>query len=73
MLTLSCFIGPCVSKYAQTTQDKIKYHVYPSGTCIIKAFTANNFACNDKNGQVIKKTNDSILDTATSVQITWRI
>jgi hypothetical protein len=43
MLTLSHFIGPCVSKYAQTTQDKVDYHVYPSGTRIIKAFTANDF------------------------------
>ncbi len=42
MLTLSRFIGPCVSKYAQTTQDKVDYHVYPSGTLVIKAFTAND-------------------------------
>ncbi len=27
MLTLSRFIGPHVSKYAQTTQEKIDYHV----------------------------------------------
>ncbi len=43
MLTLSCFIGPCVSEYAQTTQDKVDYHVYPSGTRVIKGFTANDF------------------------------
>ncbi len=73
MLTLSHFIGSCVSKYTHTTQDKIGYHVYPSGTCVIKAFTANNFVFNDKNGHVIKKINDSILDIATSVPITWRI
>jgi hypothetical protein len=73
MLTLSPFIGPCASKYAQTTQEKIDYHVYPSGTCIIKAFTTNDFIFNDKNGHVLKKINNSILDTAKSVQITWRI
>ncbi len=55
MLTLSCFIGPCVSEYAQTTQDKVDYHVYPSGTRVIKAFTANNFVFYDKSGHILKK------------------
>ncbi len=73
MLTLSRFIGPRISKYAQTTQDKVDYHVYPSGTHIIKAFTANDFVFYDKSGHVLKKINDSTLNTATSVQITWRI
>jgi hypothetical protein len=73
MLTLSRFIGPCVSKYAQTTQDKVDYHVYPSGTRVIKAYTANNFIFYDKSGHVLKKINNSTLNTATSVQITWRI
>jgi hypothetical protein len=73
MLTLFRFIGPCVSKYAQTTQDKIDYHIYPSVTRVIKAFTANDFAFNNKNGHFIKKINKSTLNTATSVQITWHI
>jgi hypothetical protein len=73
MLTLSRFIGPCVSKYAQTTQDKVDYHVYPSGTRVIKAFTANDFVFYDKSGHILKKINNSTLDLATSVQITWRI
>ncbi len=73
MLTLSRFIGPRISEYAQTTQDKVDYHVYPSGTRVIKAFTANNFVFYDKSGHVLKKIDDSTLDTATSVQITWRI
>jgi hypothetical protein len=55
MLTLSRFIGPCVSEYAQTTQDKVDYHVYPSGTRVIKAFTANDFVFYDKRGHVLKK------------------
>ncbi len=55
MLTLSRFIGPRVSKYAQTTQVKVDYHVYPSGTCIIKAFTANDFVFYDKSGHILKK------------------
>jgi hypothetical protein len=73
MLTLSHFIGPCVSEYAQTTQDKVDYHVYPSGTRVIKAFTANDFVFYDKCGHVLKKIDDSTLDLATSVQITWCI
>jgi hypothetical protein len=73
MLTLSRFIGPRVSEYAQTTQDKVDYHVYPSGTRFIKAFTTNNFVFYDKSGHVLKKINNSTLDTATSVQITWCI
>jgi hypothetical protein len=31
ILTLVRFIGPHVSEYAQTTQDKVDYQVYPSG------------------------------------------
>ncbi len=55
MLTLSHFIRPCISKYAQTTQDKVDYHVYPSGTRVIKAFTANDFVFYDKSGHILKK------------------
>ncbi len=73
MLTLSRFIRPCVREYAQTTQDKVDYHVYPSGTCIIKAFTANDFVFYDKSGHVLKKIDDSALNLSTSVQITWCI
>ncbi len=58
MLTLSRFIGPHVREYAQTTQDKVDYHVYPSGTRVIKAFTANDFVFYDKSGHILKKNND---------------
>jgi hypothetical protein len=73
MLTLSRFIRPQVSEYAQTTQDKIDYPIYPSGTHVIKAFTVNDFAFNDKSGHILKKFNESTLNMATSVQITWHI
>ena len=73
MLTLSRFIGPHISEYAQTTQDKVDYHVYPSGTRVIKAFTANDFVFYDKSGHILKKTDNSTLNLATSVQITGRI
>jgi hypothetical protein len=73
ILTLAHFIGTRVSEYAQTTQDKVDYHVYPSGTCIIKAFTANYFIFYNKNSQVLKKIDNSSFILAVSVQITWRI
>jgi hypothetical protein len=72
-MTLARFIGPRVSEYAQTTQDKVDYHVYPSGTCVIKAFTANDFVIYDKNGHIPKKIDNSSLILAASVQITWCI
>ncbi len=73
ILTLALFIRPRVSEYAQTTQDKVDYHIYPSGTRVIKAFTANDFVFYYKNGHVLKKIDDSSLILAASIQITWRI
>jgi hypothetical protein len=73
ILTLAHFIGPPVSEYAQTTQDKIDYHVYPSGTCIIKAFNPNDFIFYNKNNHVLKKIEDASLILAAFVQITWCI
>jgi hypothetical protein len=61
ILTLALFIRPRISEYAQTTQDKVDYHIYPSGTCVIKASTANDFVFNSKNGHVLKKIDDSSL------------
>jgi hypothetical protein len=29
VVALGCYIGPCLSKYAQTTQDKVNHHTYP--------------------------------------------
>jgi hypothetical protein len=54
-------------------KTKNDYHVYPSGTCVIKAFTANDFVFYGKNGHILKKIDDSSLDLATFIQITWRI
>ncbi len=73
ILTLARFIGPRVSEYAQTTQDKVGYHVYPSGTLVIKAFTTNDFIFYDKNSHVLTKIDDSSFDSATSIQSTWWI
>ena len=40
---LGHYIGPLVSKYAQTTDRNTNYHMYPSGRQVIKVFTASNF------------------------------
>jgi hypothetical protein len=37
LAALGCYIGPCLSKNAQTTQDKVDHHTYPSGKTVIKA------------------------------------
>ncbi len=46
-VSLGLYIGPCSSEYAQTTQDKVNYHTYPSGTTVIKAFVASDFIFHD--------------------------
>ena len=67
------FIGPRVSEYAQKLPNKVDYHTYPSGTKVIKAFTANDFSFYDKAGNIIVHLNNNSSDTATKVKITWRV
>ena len=73
ILTFGRFIGPRVSEYAQTTQDKIDYHEYPNGNRVIKAFTANDFVFCDANDNILSHFDESSLVAATSVKIRWRI
>ena len=73
ILTLARYIGPRVSEYAQTNQERVDYHVYPNGTSVIKAFTANDFVfCDDKNN-ILSFIDESSLTLAAFVRITWRI
>ena len=73
ILTFARYIGPRVSEYAQTTQERVDYHVYPNGTSVIKAFTANDFVfCDDKNN-ILSPIDESSLTLAASVKFTWRI
>ncbi len=53
LVALGRYIGPHTSKYAQTMDKNVDYHVYPSRKQVIKAFTANDFQLFDKNSQVI--------------------
>jgi hypothetical protein len=73
IVALDCYIGPCLSKYAQTTQDKVDHHTYPSGKTVIKAFIANNFIFYNEKKRIIKELNKDSLQRARFVKITWRI
>jgi len=70
---MGCYIGPRVSKYVQTTDKSVDYHVYPSGKQVIKAFTANDFCFFDKNSQAITDLSDASINVVDRVRITWRI
>ena len=70
---LGHFIDPHVSKYAQTSSNKVDYHTYPSGNKVIKAFTADDYAFFDESGNTLKLCDNSYLDQAYKVEITWRI
>ena len=73
VVALGCYIGPCLSEYAQTTQDKVDYHTYPSGTTVIKTFIANNFIFYDNRKCIIKESNKGSLHQACFAKIIWRI
>jgi hypothetical protein len=61
IVALGCYIGPRLSKYAQTTQDKVDHHTYPSGITVIKAFIANNFIFYDEKKRIVKDLNKDSL------------
>jgi hypothetical protein len=73
LVVLGCYIGPRVSKYVQTTDKNVDYHVYPSGKKVIKAFTVNDFCFFDKNSQAITELSDDSINRVDRVRITWRI
>jgi hypothetical protein len=73
VVALGHYIGPCLSKYAQTTQDKVNYHTYPSGTTVTKAFIARHFIFYDDRKHMIKELNEDSLQLACFVKITWWI
>jgi hypothetical protein len=60
-VALGRYIGPRLSKYAQTNQDKVDYHTYPSGTTVINAFIANNFIFYNERKHIIKGLNKDSL------------
>jgi hypothetical protein len=73
LVALGRYIGPRVSKFAQTTDKNVDYHVYPSRKQVIKAFTANDFQFFDKNSQVITELSVASIEVVDRVRITWHI
>jgi hypothetical protein len=61
VVALGCYIWPLLSEYAQTTQDKVDHHTYPSGKLVIKAFISNNFIFYDEKKHAVKDLNDDSL------------
>jgi hypothetical protein len=72
-VALGHYIGPRLSKYAQTTQDKVNHHTCPSDKMVIKAFIANDFIFYNEKKHVVKDLNKDSLQQARFVKITWRI
>ncbi len=73
LVALSRYIGPCLSKYAQTSQEKVDVHTYPSGTKVVKAFVLNDFIFYNKKERIIKDLSNAFLTEAALVKITWQI
>jgi hypothetical protein len=73
VVPLGCYIGPCLSEYTQTTQNKVDHHTYPSGKMVIRDFIANNFIFYNEKKRVIKDLNKDSLQQARFVKITWRV
>jgi hypothetical protein len=73
IMAIGCYIGPCLREYAQTTQDKVNHHTYPSGKTVIKAFIANDFIFYNEKKRVVKDLNEYSLQQAWFVKITWHI
>ena len=73
VVTLGRYIGPRLSEYAQKTQKTVDVHVYPSGTTVIKAFTANDFVFYDAKKHIIKNLTMDSIELVAAVKITWRI
>jgi hypothetical protein len=70
VVALGRYIGPCLSEYAQTTQDKVNHCTYPSGITVIKAFIANDFIFYDEKKHIVKDLNKDSLQRARFVNIT---
>jgi hypothetical protein len=73
LVALGPYNGPRVSKYAQTMDKNVDYHVYPSRKKVIRAFTANNYKFFDMNSHAISELSDTSIKVVDRVCITWHI
>ena len=67
------YVGPRVSEYAQKQKNKVDYHVYPSGTRVVKAWTEGDFCFRDASGNTIPDPALTGPEALSKVTITWRI
>ena len=67
-------LGLRVSEYAQTTQNEIDVHEYPSGKRVIKALTPLDFIIHDNNNAIINEKNTANnLTVLKHVKVIFRI
>ena len=69
-MALGHYIGPRLSEYAQTTQDKIDYHTYLSGHQVIKG---KDYVFYDNKKCILTDLTFDTVDKACTVKITWRL
>ena len=73
------YLGFRVSEYAQTTQNKVDYHVYPSGHKELKAFRLTDWIFLAPNGDRVNIAGltrtplQSIYEQIVWLKVTWRI
>ena len=73
IVALGRYIGPRLSKYAQTTQDKFDYHTNLLGHQVIKAFIGKDYVFYNSKKRVLTDLMSDTIDKACTVKITWRI
>ncbi len=74
IVALGRYIGPRLSEYAQTTQDKDDHYTYPSGKMVIKAFIANDFIFYYEKKCIVKNLNkDSLQRARTAITLAAEI
>ena len=72
-VALGRITGHRLSEYAQNKQNKVKWHEYPSGKRVIKAFTANDFTFFDSSRMRITDLAKANLSQVASMKVTWHI
>jgi hypothetical protein len=73
IVALGCYIGPRLSKYAQTIQEKVNVHTYLSGITVMKAFVANDFPFYNKKQGITKDLSNTSLTEVLLEKIMWWI
>jgi len=72
-VALGRITGHRLSEYAQTKQNKVDVHKYPSGRQVVKAYTSNDFIFFDGNGQRLLDLSEASKSQVASMRVTWRI